>query len=284
MLEMFDLHFMVLAFVASVMMGLLLAYLGIHVVGRGIVFVDLALGQISSMGVAFAVFVRGDKVVIPIVFTLIGAVLLSLIRIKDKRLKQEAIIGIIYAVASAATVLLISKTPHGEADISEVLFGHILAVSPEDLRITGLVFGFIALVHGIFFKQIWRITEAYENGVHEGGFSFHLWNFVFYLSIGLTIVFAVKIAGVLPVFSYLIIPPVAAIMMARKNAVVVALSLVNAVVVSYFGLYFSFRLDFPAGGSIVATFGLLFLLASLGKLISAKGAERPAVGSRGLQA
>ncbi|MFQ5752324.1 MAG: metal ABC transporter permease, partial [bacterium] len=140
MLEMFQLPFMVHAFIACAMMGLLLAYLGIHVVGRGIVFVDLALGQISSMGVAFAAFIGGAVLPISITFTLIGAFLLSLIHIHDKRLKQEAIIGIIYAVASAVTVLFISKTPHGEADISEVLFGNILAIRTSELITMAVIF------------------------------------------------------------------------------------------------------------------------------------------------
>ncbi len=99
--------------------------------------VDLALGQISSLGVAFASFIGGALLPISIVFTLAGAFLLSLIRIHDKRLKQEAVIGIIYALASAVTVLLISKTAHGESDISEVLFGNILAIPTNELMTMG---------------------------------------------------------------------------------------------------------------------------------------------------
>src|SRR3954465_10763361 len=110
MVEMFQLPFMVQAFAAAVITGILLSYLGVHVVGRGIVFVDLALGQISSLGVAFAAFMGTESAVIPVAFTLPGALLMSLISIRDKRLKQEAIIGILYAFASALTVLFISKT------------------------------------------------------------------------------------------------------------------------------------------------------------------------------
>src|ERR1700755_3496167 len=110
MFEMFQLSFMVQAFIAALITGAVLSYLGVHVVGRGIVFVDLALGQISSLGVAFGVFIGSDNQYIPIVFTLMGALILSFIKIRDKRLKQEAIIGIVYAMASAFTVMLISKT------------------------------------------------------------------------------------------------------------------------------------------------------------------------------
>ena len=109
MFEMFQLPFMVQAFVAALITGVLLSYLGVHVVGRGIVFVDLALGQISSFGVAFAAFIGTGLTSIPLIFTLAGALLMSFINIHDKRLKQEAIIGILYAFTSALTVLAYFK-------------------------------------------------------------------------------------------------------------------------------------------------------------------------------
>src|SRR5260370_36984936 len=104
MFDMFQLSFMLQAFIAAAITGILLSYLGVHVVGRGIVFVDLALGQISSLGVAFAAFIGTGMTSIPLIFTLWGALLMSFITIRDKRLKQDAIIGIIYAFTSALTV------------------------------------------------------------------------------------------------------------------------------------------------------------------------------------
>ena len=266
MLEMFQLPFMVQALLACTIMGLLLAYLGIHVVRRGIVFVDLALGQISSLGVAFASFIGGALLPISITFTLAGAFLLSLIRIHDKRLKQEAIIGIIYALASAVTVLLISKTAHGESDISEVLFGNILAIPTDELMTMGGVFVILGLLHLIFSKRIFRVTEAFQKGRPQTDFQFRFWNFFFYLSIGLAIVFAVRAGGVIPVFSYLVIPPVAAILVTQSDKVVAILAPAFSVLVSLFGLYFSYTFDFPAGSSIVAVFGILFIMCSLAKL------------------
>src|SRR6266436_8863900 len=147
MFEMFQLPFMVQAFAAALITGIVLSYLGVHVVGRGIVFVDLALGQISSLGVAFSDYIGRGKTSIPILFALAGAFLMSFINIRDRRLKLEAIIGIIYATASAITVMLISKTPHGDTDIQEVLFGNILSVSREQIRTVGIIFGIIAALH-----------------------------------------------------------------------------------------------------------------------------------------
>src|SRR6478609_4326896 len=235
MFEMFQLPFMVQAFEAAVITGILLSYLGVHVVGRGIVFVDLALGQISSLGVAFAAFMGTGLTSIPLIFTLVGALLMSFISISDKRLKQEAIIGILYAFASALTVLLISKTPHGDSDIQEVLFGNILSynfikdpahstfwnIIRNDMVI---VFIAIAVVQMVFFKKFFGLTKSFENGENHLIGIFNIWNFLFYISIGLAIVYSVKVNGVIPVFSYLIIPAVSGIMLTKNNKTVFIIS------------------------------------------------------------
>ncbi|HEY4798260.1 MAG TPA: metal ABC transporter permease [Bacteroidia bacterium] len=263
MFDMFQLDFMVQAFIVSLIIGILLSYLGVHVVGRGIVFVDLALGQISSLGVAFSDYVGYGKTTIPIVFALVGAFLMSLIRIKDNRLKLEAIIGIIYAIASAATVLLISKTPHGDSDIQEVLFGNILSVTWEQITTLGIVFGFIVLLHFIFQKKFLGLTRSFEEGSAEHVKWFSLWNFLFYSSIGLAIVFAVRTSGVIPVFSYLIIPSVSAILLIRNHATTIITAILISMLGGFLGLYVSYTYDFPAGSSIVAMLGVIFMAAGM---------------------
>lgn len=267
MFEMFQLPFMVQAFAAAAITGILLSYLGVHVVGRGIVFVDLALGQISSLGVAFAAFIGTGMTSIPLIFTLAGALLMSFINIRDKRLKQEAIIGILYAFASALTVLLISKTPHGDSDIQEVLFGNILSVSWDKIITIGIVFGAIALVQLVFFRKFFSLTKSFENGESHLVGAFNFWNFLFYISIGLAIVYAVKINGVIPVFSYLIVPAVSAIMLSKSNLAIFIIAAVISILASFLGMYFSFHYDFPAGSSIVAVLGGIFILASLYKIV-----------------
>ena len=267
MFEMFQLPFMVQAFAAAVITGVLLSYLGVHVVGRGIVFVDLALGQISSLGVAFAAFIGTGLTSIPLIFTLVGALLMSFINIRDKRLKQEAIIGILYAFASALTVLFISKTAHGDSDIQEVLFGNILSISWHQIYMVGIVFGAIALVHLVFARKFFKLTESFENGENHLVGIFNIWNFLFYMSIGLTIVFAVKINGVIPVFSYLIIPAVSAIMMSKNKITVIILAFIISILGGFFGLNFSFHYDFPAGPSVVAVLGGIFILSAVYRII-----------------
>src|SRR6476659_2300442 len=263
MFEMFQLPFMVQAFAAAIITGILLSYLGVHVVGRGIVFVDLALGQISSLGVAFAAFIGTGLTTIPLVFALAGALLMSMINIRDKRLKQEAIIGIFYAFTSALTVLLISKTPHGDSDIQEVLFGTILSVGWEQITPLGIVFGAIACMHLVFFKKFFALTESFESGENHLVGIFNIWNFLFYISIGLAIVFAVKINGVIPVFSYLIIPAVSAILISKNKITVLIIACILSLLAGFFGLNFSFHYDFPAGSSIVTILGIIFILAAI---------------------
>ncbi|HET6569504.1 MAG TPA: metal ABC transporter permease [Rhodothermales bacterium] len=288
MSTLFALDFVRSALIVSVIMGLLLSYLGVHVVGRGIVFVDLALGQISMLGVAFAAFIGEDPTVISIVFTLAGAFILSFIKVSDKRLKQEAIIGIIYAFTSALTVLLISKTAHGDADISEVLFGSVFTATHKQILWMAGVFGILGLMHFIFRRRFFEITEHFEQKNLEELGVFNLWNFLFYLSIGLAIVLAVRVGGVIPVFSYLVVPSVSAILFTRGKASLVLIALLVSLFGSFFGIYFSVQFDFPAGSSIVTVLGIIFVLAALFRLVRGRregaAALAPVEAGRELQA
>ncbi len=274
MFEMFNLTFMVYAFVAAVISGLLLSYLGVHVVRRGIVFVDLALGQISSLGVAIAAFAGLGETWIPILATIVGAFLLSLIKIRDTRLKQEAIIGIIYAIASAVTVLLISKAAHGDSAVQEVLFGNILAVNMGEIITLGSVFLVLGLLQVAFRKQFFDLTRRFEEGEADDIGLFNIWNFLFYISIGLAIVFAVEIGGVIPVFAYLIIPSVCGMMLSYSPGKVILYAMLLSVLGGFLGLNLSYTYDFPAGSSIVAMLGAIFVVVSALNLFQIK--EKPA--------
>jgi zinc/manganese transport system permease protein len=275
MIDLFALDFVRSALIISVIMGLLLSYLGVHVVGRGIVFVDLALGQISMLGVAFADYLGQDPILISILFTMAGAFILSFIKVTDRRLKQEAIIGIVYAFTSALTVLLISKTAHGDSDISEVLFGSVFTATNSQILWMAGVFGIIAVVHIIWRKKFFELTEAFEQHEVEDIGVFNLWNFLFYLSIGLAIVLAVRAGGVIPVFSYLVVPPVSAILLTRTSTktLLLLISVSISFLGSLFGIYFSVQFDFPAGSSIVAVLGVLFLVAAGVRLLVHRSAE-----------
>ena len=267
MTDLFALDFVRNALLVSVIMGLMLSYLGVHVVGRGIVFVDLALGQISMLGVAFAAFIEQDPTVVSILFTLVGAFLMSFIKVTDSRLKLESIIGIVYAVSSAVTVLLISKAAHGDADIQEVLFGSLFTVTNNQIWSMVIVFGLLGVMHFVFRKQFFAITRKFENKEVDDISGFDLWNFLFYISIGLAIVLAVRVGGVIPVFTFLIVPSVSTVLMTRSTTSIVMIALLLSIVGSVLGIYFSVQFDFPAGPSLVAMLGVIFVVASLVRLL-----------------
>ncbi|HEY9685559.1 MAG TPA: metal ABC transporter permease [Coleofasciculaceae cyanobacterium] len=272
MLEMFQLPFMQQAFIACLLMAAMLSYFGVHVVTRGIVFIDLALAQISSVGVAFAVLTGGDPRLYAVLFTLAGALGLSLIQSNHRRVPQEAIIGIIYAVASAVSMLLIAKTPHGDSDVTAVLFGNILAVSPQQIIEIAIVFGLVGVVHFIFRRRFSGLMQAYAEDVTAAGNRLNPWNILFYLSLALVISEAVSAAGVLQVFAYLIVPAVCALLLFQNASLILLAAFVIGLLASLGGLYTSYAYDLPTGTAIVAGFGVLFLL-SLG--LSALRGRRP---------
>ena len=267
MSDILALDFVRAALLVSICMGVLLSYLGTHMVERGIVFVDLALGQISMMGVAFAAYHELEPTTVAIIFTLVGAFLMSFIKVSDKRLKVEAIIGIVYAVTSAVTVLLISKAAHGESDIQEVLFGSFFTVTTSEIWWMAGVFSVLGTVQFVFRKNFAEVTRKFANNDTADLGVFNVWNFLFYLSIGLAIVLAVRSGGVIPVFSFIVVPPVAAMLITRNTGTTVLIGLIIAIAGSVLGIYFSVQFDFPAGSSIVAMLGGLFVLASIVRLI-----------------
>jgi zinc/manganese transport system permease protein len=265
MLEMFQLPFMVQALVACLLLAVVLSYFGVHVVSRGIVFIDLALAQISSAGVAVAMLTGGDPQWFALGFTLVGAIGLSLIRTGNKRVPQEAIIGIIYAVASASAMLVLAKTPHGDADVTEVLFGNILAVTPAQLTQMAAIFGAVAIFHALFHKKFLALSLG-QTGTDASPAKLsplNGWNMLFYLSLALVIANAIGAAGVLQVFSYLIVPAVCALLLFQGVVPILLTAVSTAILASVGGLYASYTYDLPPGASIVACFGILFLLCVL---------------------
>lgn len=263
MLEMLSIPFLRQALLASLLMAVMLAYLGIHVVRRRIVFVDLAIAQLSAVGVALAMLLDQDPIIFSLAVTLVGVGLLSL-PAYERRIPQEAIMGIVYAVASAVAVLMIAKMPHGEADLLNLFFGNILAVTTGQIGLLAIVFGLVGLIHAIFSKQLIHIPQpTHENPSHR--FKEVGWNLLFYLTLALVIAVAIRTAGVLLVFSNLVIPAVAAFLFAERLLILLPLAMSICLIANWTGLYASFRFDLPSGPSIVAALGGWLILASIFK-------------------
>ncbi len=263
MLEMLAIPFMRQALLASLLLGMMLSYLGIHVVKRRIVFVDLAIAQLSAVGVALAMLLGRDPVTFSMGFTLTGAALLSL-PAYERRIPQEAIMGIVYAVASAVAILMIAKMPHGEADILNLFYGNILAVTTKQIGLLLLIFGLVATIHTVFLKQLIHtpLPSAENRDIHWGGFG---WNLLFYLTLALVIAVAIRTAGVLLVFSNLVIPAVTALLFAERFWILILLAVGICLIANWTGLYASYHFDLPTGPSIVTSLGGWLVLASLYK-------------------
>jgi zinc/manganese transport system permease protein len=264
------LAFLAPPFVASLILTGIHAYLGVHVVERGVIFVDLSLAQIAALGATIALLLpisggdpHGPVVYwISLAFTFIGAAVFSTIRVTRARIPQEAIIGICYAVASAAAILAMSKATSESEHLKDMLVGNILAVSWAEVRKTALLYGAIGLFHFIFRKQFLTISMSHHKAEQQG-LSIRFWDFLFYASFGFVVTSSVSIAGVLLVFCYLIVPSVAAMLYAESIGRRLAIGWTMGTVVSALGVYLSLMLDLPTGATIVCTFGLVLIIMAV---------------------
>jgi zinc/manganese transport system permease protein len=264
------LEFLAAPFVASLILTGIHTYLGVHVVERGVIFVDLSLAQIAALGATIALLLpwsSGDPHApfvywISLAFTFVGAAIFATIRVRHARIPQEAIIGICYAVASAAAILAMSKSTSESEHLRHMLVGNILAVTWGEVFKTALLYGVIGVFHYVFRKPFLAISMDHD-GAEASGLNTRLWDFLFYASFGFVVTSSVAIAGVLLVFCYLIVPSVAAMLYAEKIGPRLAIGWTMGTVVSGLGVWLSLQLDLPTGATIVCTFGLVLVLMAL---------------------
>ena len=270
-------QFLLPAIAATLIIAGIHAYLGLHVVERGIIFVDLSLAQIASLGAAIGVWQGFDPhepaiYWMSLEFTLIGALIFALIKGHEANIPQEAIIGISYAVASAAVFLAMSKAT-GEAEhLKDMLVGNILSVQWPEVWMTAGIYVVIGIFHWMFRRRFLEISIDTKAAAARG-VPVRFWDFLFYASFGLVVTRSVAIAGVLLVFCYLIVPSVGAMLYGRTIGARLAIGWVMGILVSILGMYFSVLLDLPTGATIVCTFGLV---------LSVMAAVRPLIGPRAL--
>ncbi len=253
------LPFLLWPFVASLILTGIHAYLGVHVVERGVIFVDLALAQIAALGATIAILVGMDPhgsgaYWLSLAFTFVGAAIFAFARTRRGHIPQEAFIGIAYAVASATAILTMSKATGETEHLKDMLVGNILAVDRPEVIKTALLYGAIGLFHYIFRRRFLLISTDPAAAEAEG-MSIRLWDFLFYASFGFVVTSSVAIAGVLLVFCYLIVPSVGAMLFADRVGRRLAIGWTMGTLVSALGVYFSVLLDLPTGATIVCTFG-----------------------------
>jgi zinc/manganese transport system permease protein len=279
-LDLDTLRFLAAPFAASLILTGIHSYLGVHVVERGVIFVDLSLAQIAALGATIAMllpFTGGDPhgpwvYWISLAFTFIGAAIFSTIRVRRARIPQEAIIGISYAVASAAAILAMSKATSESEHLKDMLVGNILAVSWPEVIHTAVLYAIVGAFHYYFRKPFLAISLA-PNHEPPPGLNVRLWDFLFYASFGFVVTSSVAIAGVLLVFCYLIVPSVAAMLYSEHIGRRLAIGWTMGTIVSALGIYLSVKLDLPTGATMVCTFGLVLILMAAVRPLFGRHAE-----------
>ena len=256
--------FMAAPFAACLVLVGIHAYLGIHVLAREVIFVDLSLAQIAALGTTLA-FLAGYSLESRTAYffslgaTLLGAGVFGLTRMRHGRVSQEAIIGIVYAVSAAAGVLVIDRAPHGAEHLKHMLVGSILWVTWPEVLKTAAIYAVVGIFHWIFRKRFLTISFDEEEAARRA-WSIRTWDFLFYASFGFVITSSVPIAGVLLVFAFLIVPAVCATLFADRVGVRLVIGWGIGFVVSALGCSLSYAADLPTGATVVCVFGLVLLL------------------------
>lgn len=252
-------EFLTLPFLMCLLLVGIHCYLGLHVLARGVIFVDLSLAQVAALGATIAVFfgLEGDSTgtyFVSLGATFIASGLFAIARRFEHIFSQEAIIGVVYAFGSAAVVLIVDRMAHGSEHIKELLIGKVLWVSKDDIAKTAVIYAGVGLIHGLFFKQFMRLSQG-EDQPNRG-----LWDFLFYCLFGVVITSSVRIAGVLQVFSFLIVPALVSSIYFKSIFARLAFGWGIGVVLCFIGMSLSYLLDFPSGAFIVVCFTIVPIL------------------------
>jgi zinc/manganese transport system permease protein len=254
--------------IASLILPWLLVYLGLHIVQRGVIFVDLALAQTAAFGTCAAMLAGYDvhdwqSYAFSLGFTFVGAVVLTFTRNRDQRVPQEALIGIVYVVAAAAAILALSKSAGGKEELQRSLVGELLVVPASDVLRTFALFVGVGFAHFLFRKKFLAIS-ADAAAAEASGLKVRWWDFVFYMLFGLVVTSFVHIGGVLLVFSYLVVPAVCATYLVRSIPARFFVGWVIATLSSVLSLFITAKADLPIGAAIVCVLGLALVVSAVG--------------------
>jgi zinc/manganese transport system permease protein len=258
------LAFMAAPFAASLVLVGIHGYLGLHVLLRRVIFVDLALAQIAALGTVLAL-IRGHTAgswpayAFSLGATLLGAAVFSVTRMRREEVPQEAIIGITYVIATAATILLADQSPEGAEHLRELLAGTILWVTWTKVLQTLLLYAAVGVLHFLVRRQLILISEDPERAYREG-LNVRWWDFLFYASFGLVITLSVQTGGVLMVFAYLVAPAIIALGGSDRWGARIAIAWAVGFLASALGMLASYGADLPSGPAIVCMLGAFLLL------------------------
>ena len=253
-------QFMTFPFSACLILTGIHSYLGIHVIKREVIFVDLSLAQIAALGASIAL-VLGHEINTPLSywlslsFTVIGAIVFAFSRFNKKLIPQEAVIGATYAVSASLLMLVLSLADEGDEHIREALIGKLLLVSDSEVLKMLLIYSAVGVFHFIFRKNFFLISENHEEAGKKLNLRF--WDFLFYVSFGIVVTSSVKIAGVLLVFSFLVIPASCAFLFAKAVRKQLAIGWAIGFLASISGMAASYFFDLPTAPTIICILGLI---------------------------
>ena len=258
------LSFLAAPFAACLVLVGILGYLGLHVLLRQVIFVDLALAQIAALGAVTAFFFghepgTAQSFFFSLAAATLGAAIFAASRMRRETVPQEAIIGITYVIASAATILVADRAPEGAEHIKELLAGAIIWVTWPTVIKDLLICAAVGVTHYLLRRQFLRISERPAEAF-DAGMRVRWWDFLFYVTFGVVITVSVEIAGVLMVFAYLVAPAIIALAAADRWSSRIVLAWVVGLVASALGLLASYRWDLPSGPAIVCTLGLILVV------------------------
>lgn len=260
---------MTLPFLACLVLTGIHAYLGMHVIEREVIFVDLALAQIAALGSGLALvlghgFDGAPSYWLSLGFTVLGAGIFSLTRFRKQAIPQEAVIGIVYAVSAALLVLILSRFGEGDEHIRQSLVGNILLVRKREVIEMAAVYSLVGLLH-FFCREKFLLISRNPEKAFEQGVSVRFWDFLFYATFGLVVTSSVRIAGVLLVFSFLVVPAACAVLFTRNPRKRLLIGWGAGTAVSTAGMALSYYWDLPTGASVVCAFGAALLVAGVMK-------------------
>jgi zinc/manganese transport system permease protein len=272
-------EFLLWPFLCCVVLTGIHAYLGTHVVQRGVIFVDLSLGQIAALGTTVAYLAGFDPhdseaYFFSLAFTVAGAGLFALLRSRSERVPQEALIGVVYVVASGLAILLLDRSPEGAEHIKYILVGNLLAVQPGDVLKMAALYAAMGALHWVWRKPFARISADAAGAAREG-LSVRGWDFLFYTTFGVVVTSSVEVAGVLLVFSYLVVPAIIAMLFCDGAKARLLLGWAVGLAASVGGIAFSYGMDAPTGASIICAFGAALLAAYAARRFTSGGRRSP---------
>lgn len=255
-------------FVACMILVAIHSYLGLHVIAREVIFVDLSLAQMAALGTTTGILagVAPESQLahlFALLFVLVGAAVFALTRTRGRgRVPQEAIIGIVYVVASAAAILVADKAPRGADVIKDILAGTILWVTWPTIARLAAAYAVLGALLFLGRRRFETISFEPQTAEREG-WNVRWWDFLFYAVFGTVITFSVPIGGVLMVFSFLVVPAVSAFLFTRRPGLLAVVSWATGAVASAAGLVVSYHYDLPTGPMVVCSFGLVLVFAAL---------------------